>query len=311
MGRGVKRILHLPHDARRLRAVVAELDPDVLHVHRSDDQWLARFALGRIARPLLVRTWHRDPAQVAAILRRKLARACHAGLCVSREHLQTLLAAGAPRAAFLQPGVDTGRFAPAAPGTALDSAPTAAKSGKNTVLGLIARWKLKEDRGQRAFLEIAQRLNRQAAWKGALIGRGEGSQALAALLAAHPARERLSIKESNADFHLQVAALDVGLVFAVGSDGTSRAAAELLASGVPILVADLPGLRELGEDPACARVLPPLDLAAWTRELERLLENPALLSAMKKAARARAEAVHGLSVRGTALATFYRQMQQP
>jgi glycosyltransferase involved in cell wall biosynthesis len=79
---------------------------------------------------------------------------------------------------------------------------------------------------------------------------------------------------------------------------------------VPLLLADLPGLRELGEDGACARVLTPGDHEAWAREAGVLIADPARWPASRKAARGRAEAVHALPVRGAALAEFYGRLRR-
>jgi glycosyltransferase involved in cell wall biosynthesis len=299
LGRGAGRWLHLPADVRRLRAVMRELDAEVLHVHRSDEQLLARLAVGRREKPLVVRTWHRDPAAVPEILRRRVAASCAGCVCVARAHAESLNAAGARHAAYFPPGVDTERFQP-----------TPAAENTPVRLGQIGRWKAGQDRGQLAFLEVLRRLDPKLNWRAVLLGRGEGRAELERLLAAHPARSRLELEETGKDFPVQVAALDLGFVFATGSDGTSRAAVEMLASGVPLLLSDLPGLRELGEDGACARVLAPGDHEAWAGEAGALIADPARGLKSRKAARRRAEAVHALPVRGAALAEFYGRLKR-
>jgi glycosyltransferase involved in cell wall biosynthesis len=300
LGRGAGRWLHLPADVRRLRAVMRGLDTDVIHVHRSDEQLLARLAVGRREKPLVVRTWHRDPAAVPEILRRLCRMASCAGcVCVARAHAESLNAAGARHAAYLPPGVDTERFQP-----------TPAAENTPVRLGQIGRWKAGQDRGQLAFLEVLRRLDPKLNWHAVLLGRGEGRAELERLLAAHPARSRLELEETGKDFPAQVAALDLGFAFATGSDGTSRAAVEMLACGVPLLLADMPGLRELGEGGACARVLTPGGYEAWAREAGALIADPVRLAEARKAARRRAEAVHALPVRGAALAEFYGRLRR-
>lgn len=295
LARGALGLMRLPADRRRLREVARDLNLDVVHVHRSDDQLLAWLALKGLATTAVVRTWHRDPAESSRLLMRQMLKACAGYVCVARAHAEALRARGARVAEYLPPGVDTERFRPRTGGAAL--APR--------TLGQIGRWKAVEDRGQGAFLEVARRLEVKLDWQAVLLGRGEGRSDLQGQVAAHPARERLRLVEASADFPAQVAELDLGLVFAAGSDGTSRPALELLAAGVPVLLADLPGLRELGEDPACARVLPPHDFDAWARACGELLAGPSQLGTMKTAARRRAEQVHALPVRGAALAKFY------
>jgi glycosyltransferase involved in cell wall biosynthesis len=294
LGRGPARWLHTPGDVRRLRAMARDLKLDVLHVHRSDDQLLMRLAFGRGARPAVFRTWHRDPAAVSPVLRRRIARACTGCVCVARAHAGTLREAGAQLAEYVSPGVDTECFRP-----------RSERGIGPPRLGIIGRWKSSEDRGQRAFLEVLRRLDATQPWRGVLLGRGEAREELERLLAEHPRRERLELVETGADFPAQVAALDLGLVFAVGSDGSSRSTLELLASGVPVLLADLSGLRELGGSAEATRLLPPQDFDAWARELARWIGSASMLEEGRRAARIRAEVSHALAVRGAALAAVY------
>lgn len=291
LGRGPKRLLNFPADIRRLRELQKEFAFDVVHVHRSDEQLLAYVALGRKKLARIVRTWHRDPRKAPAALARRCAAAC----CVTREHEAVLKKLGVARARFIPPGVDTDAFQPA-----FDAEPP-----REPVLGLVGRWKSAEDRGQLAFLEVARALPGDLAWRGQLVGRGEGRVELEAAIASHPAKARLELLEPKGNYAARLAALDVGLVFAVGSDGTSRAAAELLACGVPLLVADVPGLREFGEDAACARVLPGADPAAFARAAAEWLRDAAGRSERRTAARQRAEGEHALAVRGARLAELY------
>ncbi|MCZ7647162.1 MAG: glycosyltransferase [Planctomycetota bacterium] len=294
LGRGAARILRLPADARRLRALAGEHGIEVVHVHRTDDQFLARFALKKELGARIVRTWHRDPAEVPAPLRGKLLERCAAFCCVARAHAEALRGFGAPRAAYLPPGVDTSLFRP-----------RAERGAGPPRLGLLGRWKRGEDRGQRAFLEVLARLDARLEWRGVLLGRGEDRPALEALRARHPFKDGIELEETGADFPAQVARLDLGLVFATGSDGTSRAAVELLACGVPLLLAGKPGLKELGEDEACASVLPPEDLDAWAAAVTLELRAPARRAERARAARERALAVHALARRGEALVRLY------
>lgn len=307
LGRGAMRILHFPHDIRRLRALAREFALDVIHVHRSDDQLLAAAALGRTLSALLVRTWHRDPKGVPRPLLARLARQTDACVCVSREHAATLQAAGAPRAEFIQVGVDTENLTPQPPSLRGKREPWR--------IGHVGRWKRDRagnDRGQRAALDVFTRLPRELAWKGMLIGRGEMAADLQreAYTERKLARERVELvhfeKHAPREFAALLASLQLGLVFTTGGDGTSRAGAELLACGVPLVVADLPGLRELAEDGACAARQLPADPAGWASFIAKLLAEPARLAEMGRAARIRAEGAHSLKARGEALAKIYK-----
>jgi glycosyltransferase involved in cell wall biosynthesis len=297
-----ERLLELRRSAQRLRDLVRELAIDVLHVHRSDDQFLARMALGRSCTTRLVRTWHRDPRHLARRLFERLTGRVDGCVCVAREHAEVLCRAGIVHAEFIPPGVDTELFRPA-------ETPPAPPW-----LGQVGRWKLDRngDRGQGAALAVLNALPRNLPWKGLLIGRGEREAEL-----RREAYEVLGLSAAAVEFRDVTAltppefarllgSLSLGMVFRAGSDGTSRAAVEMLACGVPILVADSPGLRELADDPACAVRLLPDDPAGWAGAIAKLLCEPEKLRAMAAAARRRAESTHALNVRGAALAEFYR-----
>jgi glycosyltransferase involved in cell wall biosynthesis len=296
LGRGAMRILRLPHDVRRLRAIMRDLALDVIHVHRSDDQLLASAAIGRHTSVKLIRTWHRDPGKLARPLLSRLLADANACVCVSREHV-----AGLKNARFIHAAVDTQIFKPPA-----HSSPRA--EIRIAHVGRFKRERDGTDRGQRAALEVFSRLPRSLPWKGVLVGRGEMAEELRR--EAHVERklpeDRVQLlefaKQSPDAFADLLGSFDLGLVFATGSDGTSRAAVEMLASGVAVVLADRPGLREFAEDPSCALRQLPDDPAGWASAIEKLLRQPEKIAAMKKAARERAEKVHALRVRGEALA---------
>ena len=296
-GKGPARLLNLPRDAKHLRELCHEHEIDVIHVHRSQEQMLVGWAFGRRSGPSVVRSWHRSPARVSKPLRRHMAAAVKGNICVAHDHMKALAAVGAPCVSYVPPAVDTDRFRP-----------TKKSPGDIPRIGLIGRWKAGEDRGQRAFLEVLARIQSTVDRCGVLLGRGEGRQELLDRIAEYPCKDRIELLETSDQFARQVAALDIGLVFATGSDGTSRPAAELLASGVPVLLADRPGLRELGEDNDGARILPATDLDAWARVCEAWLAAPGERHATGSAARRFAEEQLGLAVRGRTLAAVYEKI---
>ena len=305
---GPLRLLHLPRDARWLRSVIREYAIDAVHIHRSDDQFLAAMALGRNLSAKLVRTWHSDPKTVPSLLLAKLASHVDGCVCVAREDTETLRAAGAPRSVFLHAAVDTSLFKPSACGK------DAAKAGLEVRIAHVGRWKLDRkgrDRGQRMALDVFAQLPGNLPWKGFLVGRGEQADKLRheAYQARGLSEQRVQLvnfaEQSPPRFAELLGTFHLGLVFAAGSDGTSRPGTELLACGVPLLAADRPGLRELAEDPSCAMRLLPDDPAGWARAIAALLATPERLAAMSVSARARAEKEHALPVRGRGLAEFY------
>jgi glycosyltransferase involved in cell wall biosynthesis len=311
LGKGPMRLLRLPHDMRVLRTILRELAIDTVHVHRSDDQFLAAMAIGRTVAARLIRTWHRNLEHVPGLLLARLARQVDGCVTVSRDAVKTLQSRGAAATEFIPVGVDTDVFKPGGlHGGAYDQT-------QGPRIGQVGRWKRDRDgrdRGQRAALDVFAGLPRGMPWEGVLIGRGE----LAAEL-RHTAYTELNLPESRVTlqnvpvqsprhFAAVLSALSLGLVFRTGGDGTSRAAAELLACGVPLLVADIPGLRELADENSAVIRLLPDDPHGWARQIESLLKSPERLREMRLTARTRAESTHALKVRGRTLADFYARL---
>jgi glycosyltransferase involved in cell wall biosynthesis len=293
LGTGLAQMWRLPADRKRLKEVIEAKKIEIVHLHRSNEAMLANWTLsdtggksGMNRPPLAVRTWHREPGALDKLKGQ-------AFVCVSREHEKQLTEAGA-FAKYIPSGVDTDRFTPRENPKIQDA----------LKIGLIGRWKEKEDRGQLAFIEMLAKLDSTLPFKGVLLGRGEGRASLEALIAKSGSK-KIELLETSTDFPAQVRELDLGIVLATGADGSSRPAVELLASGVPLLVADKPGLRELAEENPAVKVLSPDDTAAWTAYLSDTVRNPKAIVEQKRAARNIALERHALAVRGTALAEWY------
>ncbi|HYF50516.1 MAG TPA: glycosyltransferase family 4 protein [Planctomycetota bacterium] len=330
LGRGALRLFGLPADVRKLREILREFRADVIHVHRSDDQLTAGAALGRTATTKLYRTWHRDPRSLPRPLLARLASHAEGCLGVARAYAEALDKAGARASTFLHAAVDVDVFTPdrrqqwAQAARGFFEKDAALPADSTFVAGHVGRWKRDKhgrDRGQLAALQIFARAHeselsgprKNAAWQGWVVGRGEMAadlrrEAFERLLLP-PSRVRLieAAEHAPAAFAALLSRIDLGLVFVPGSDGTSRAAVEMLACGVPLLVADLPGLRELAEKTECARCLPVDRPEEWSEALQQFLKMPAeQREKLRRGARDRAEAQHSLKARGEALAEFYR-----
>jgi len=302
LGRGPSRLIHVPRDIRKLRAIMEELGAAVVHTHRSDDQLLAAAALRSQKDLRHIRTWHRAPKQTLRLLPR-----ADGFICVSREHVDTLRSYGAQRAEFIPVAVDTNLFVPASEGA---SSPIR--------IAHAGRWKRDgdgRDRGQMAALQVFSALKETRGWSGCIAGRGEMESALREVafgklkLDASRVEIRKVPQTSATDFAAVLASFDIALVFTPGSDGTSRAAAEFMSCGVGLLVADVPGLREFAERSDAALAVPLGDTGAWVKTLQTLIADPARVARMKVNARKQALERNALKVRGEALRTFYEKLK--
>ncbi len=78
-------------------------------------------------------------------------------------------------------------------------------------------------------------------------------------------------------------------------EGFGLAVAEAMASGLPVVVADVPGVREVIEDGKEGLLAEPLLASDIAHKATRLLDDPALARTMGAAARRRAEQRYGLA----------------
>ena len=93
--------------------------------------------------------------------------------------------------------------------------------------------------------------------------------------------------EERTDMPAVYSALDV-FVLASYREGFSRAAMEAAACGVPMVLTDIRGCREVGTDGVHVWLVPPHDGDALSEAIEGLIEDPELRARLGSAARSRA-----------------------
>ncbi len=91
-------------------------------------------------------------------------------------------------------------------------------------------------------------------------------------------------------------------------EGFGLAAAEAMAMGLPVIVADVPGVREIIEDRREGLLTEPLIAADVARKVRLLLDDPALARRMGAAARRRAEERYGLPTVAGQLIRLYEAL---
>ena len=91
-------------------------------------------------------------------------------------------------------------------------------------------------------------------------------------------------------------------------EGFGLAVAEAMASGLPVVIADVPGVREVIEDGKEGLLAEPLIASDLATKIARLLGDPALARQMGAAARRRAEERYGLETVAHALIRMYEAL---
>ncbi len=279
----------IPHDTRSLHETLLRERFDIVHAHLTHDHALA--ALARRGTPArLARTIH----HLRHVRRGAFTRALFARTdAFAFGNTEIARALGAPGPVHL-PVVDTAAFAPGPRPAALPG--TAPIPAGAFVAGTVG--KLAPGRGHEEAIAAMASLPGGVLLN---IGKGEHRPALEALAARLGTSERnLWAGYQDEPLPLFYRAMDVFLFTASGSQQGQRAILEAMATGVPIVALEVPGVRDLLTDGVEGFV--PADVTALAGALERLRRDAALRERMGAAGRQRA-----LAFRGAAFAVAARE----
>lgn len=266
-------------DVRTLRGTFSRERFDVVHCHTSHDHYAAAAARRGIgtSRPLLARTFHnvaharRDP------LARMLFRATDAFVFANR----AIAGRFGKKGPVQSPVVDVDRFVPGA--KPIERLRSLGVPDGSFVVGTVG--KLARGRGHREAIEVTSTLPAEVVL--VHVGKGELRPELerrAALFGTASRNFWTGYAEDDLPELYRV--MDVFLFPASGSEQGQRAILEAMASGIPVVALDVPGVEDLVSHGEEGLVAPrPADLAI---ALERLRSDPAERRRMGERARRRA-----------------------
>ncbi len=272
--------LSLPAGLVRLRLLGGEFRPDVVAAHRSEDQLAAALALPGV--PLVrVRSDIRRPSR--SLPARMLDARTSLVVLTSEFMLSEGWTGGrtGPVAVVPQP-VDTGRF----------------QFSPRPMSGLLVSvGRLSEVKGHRALiraLALVPGARAVIAGADAQLTR-EGLLEYAASLGV---ADRLEMPGFVEDPRPLLARADAGAVPSLASEAVSRAAMEMMSSGLPVLAASTGSLRDIVLDGRTGLLHPPGDHETLAAQAAHLLGNPVLLERLGAGARRRAVDVYSLDAAG-------------
>jgi glycosyltransferase involved in cell wall biosynthesis len=275
--------------ARELVAVLRTVRPDVLHTHTPKAGVLGR-VLGRALRvPVVVDTCHglwTRPDQprwvrAAVVGVEGLASGfAHAELYQNAEDRETMRRWVRARGEVVGNGVDLTRFG--RQGRERVRAELGI-SPDELLVGGVGR--MVREKGIEEFVEAAGRLAGQASF--VWVGPEDDAKpdALRAAGLAGPVRF-LGVRHDMPDVY---AALDV-FVLPSWREGFSRSGMEAAASGLPMVLTDIRGCREIGADGVHVLLVPPRSPDRLAAAVELLLDDAHLRKSLGSAARSRAQA---------------------
>lgn len=194
---------------------------------------------------------------------------------------------GATPGCVIHNGVDLTRFVPSATARE-DARRSLALPGTSVVIGSVGR--LAPEKNQLAIITSAAQLHAAGLDVRVLLA-GDGP--MRAILAGEAARlgmaSRLLLAGEVADVRPLLAAMDVFALPSTSVETFSNAALEAMAMGLPVVLSDIGGAREMISEAREGFIVPPGDDAALADALQKLCRDRTAREQMAAAARARVE----------------------
>lgn len=285
-----------------LARVLRRLRPTIVHTHNPKPGIYGRIA-GRAMRvPVVVNTVHGLYAQPGDRLTKRvlvygaerIAATCsHAELVQNPEDVETLgrLKVPAAKLVLLGNGIDLTRFDPTTAGA--DDVRAArrelgATGPDDLVVGLVGR--LVREKGYAEVFEAARRLRaRLPHVRFAVIGGAddEKADALSDVDLANAEAGGVRMLGSRSDVDVLYRGMDV-FMLASHREGFPRAAMEAAAMGLPAIVTDIRGCRQVVDQNVTGLRVPARDVVALEAAVVALAQDPERRRAMGTAARAKA-----------------------
>ena len=273
---------------RQLIATIRSLDLDVLHTHNPKTGVMGRIAGRLVGLPVVVNTCHGLWARPEDSLVKRAfvygleglaARFSHYELFQNAEDMKTMRwALKRGRHQVVGNGVDLARFVPDLQGRARVRAELGI-SDEELLVGTIGR-RVRE-KGLAEFAQAATRLARKATF--VWVGPEDDTEKVVQV----PGTEAIRFIGERTDMPAIYSALDV-FVLASYREGFSRASMEAAACGSAMVLTDIRGCREIGDEGTHLRLVPPHDGDALTHAVDALLCDPEERSRLSTAARCRA-----------------------
>jgi glycosyltransferase involved in cell wall biosynthesis len=278
-------------DMRTLARLIRSEKIDLIHCHLNHDHWLAALTRRLWRLPVrLVRTQHRPAASRLPGLGRRVlgGRLTDATIILSerfRDRDPLTASPPAGRVHVIPGAVDAERYRPCNSGAEVREA-LGIPSGA-PVVGMVAHFKA--GRGWRTAIPALARVHRRRPDAHFILAGGHSSLVKwvrAQLDAAGCLDQTHIISDARFEWPQVLAALDLNVWLAPGSEGSARAVLEAMATGRPVIAGDLGIIPDLIESGVNGVTVPRGVTADQLAEAVRaLIDDPARRRAMGAAAR--------------------------
>ena len=297
----------------RLRAALASIAPDIVHVHsrRGADLFGGLASIGAPWRAVLTRRvdalewppWARVKyapydvlIAISSAIEHELVE--HVGLPRARVRL---VPSGVPLAAAPPDGSRSPRPSEAACGGGTDPARGPERQALRASLalphdariaGVVAQ--LIPRKGHRVLLRaLADVLARQPRWHVVLLGRGPLERSIRREIAASGLASRVHLAGFRPDAPRWLPALDL-LLHPALKEGLGLAVLEAMSVGVPVAASAAGGLVDIVDDGVSGVLVPPGDARAWAEAADRLMRDGELRARLGAAGRRRVRDAFGV-----------------
>lgn len=303
------------HDVHRVAMFLRRTPVDILHTHLSHDHWLASCALGLTTSssprlPVCVRTVHtlRRPNSLSNrwLLRHGTGHLITVSTALRRDIVERLHFPP-PRVTVIAGAVDSQRFHPEISGDRVRY--ELGVSRASPLVGIVAR--LAPSRGHlhlvEAFAQVHQTI---PAARLVIVGKGEFRQHIEQRIAALGLKDSVIFTGYREDDLPEVlAALDVFVLMAPGSEGSCRAALEAMAIGKPVVATRTGALQEIVLDGETGLLVEPQANAALAHAISRLLRGADQARHMGARGRLRVEHVFSRRRQVDEVMSLYQQLR--
>lgn len=276
--------------------------PDVVHTHNPKPGWFGRPAARAARVPVVVNTVHglyatpTDPLPRRAVvyaLERFAAACSDAELLQSSEDLPVLrgLRVPARKVEVLGNGIDLARFTPPSEAQRTEVRRELGLDPGTVAVGVVGR--LVWEKGLREVIEMATSLRRTHPSARVLVAGPVDAEKADGLtaddLGAVSATSGIEFLGARRDIERFYAALDL-YVLASYREGFPRSAMEAAACGLPLVLTDIRGCRQVVDDGVNGLLVAPADPDALTTAVQRLADDTRLRETMGSASTAKARA---------------------
>ncbi len=298
---------HDPGAGLRLRAIVRERRPEVVHFHTARALTLAPF-VPRPAFRVVTRRMDQAPRGAGAYVRWLYARV-DAIIAISTAARGGLVARGVPAARIdlVHSGVDVSRFA-GLPGRDAAAREAMEVPAGRSVVAIVAQ--LHRRKGHDVLLHALARMPREGRPLCLAAGTGPEGDALLDLSRSLGLSSEVRWLGQVADVRGVLRAADV-VAMPSRAEGLGVAAIEALAAARPLVASAVGGLPEIVRDGIEGVLVPPEDAGALGTALARCLSDEGLRERMGEAGLRRAAAFSTAAMARGTLAVYERLLARP